>query len=210
MKRICITLSLTFIFLFAVNTANTQTNCIGEGKSIVDVYWGFPNFYSTIIEQGYNNNFDLTRGLNPPYDNSFFGPIGAKYEHLFTDQLGLGVNVSYANTTIKWSDDTYNYKTTVARLRITLTGNWHFATTAKFDPYFTAHVGYTNFNYKFDQVSNFDSIPPIHPKPDIKFMFPVALRIGIGARYFFTNHIGVNAEAGLGGIFLLGGISYKW
>ena len=210
MKRIFITLSFTLICLFAVETANTQTNCISQGKSLIDVYYGFPNLYSTIIEQGYNNNFDLTRGLRPNYANSFFGPVGVKYERMITDQLGIGLNVFYANTIIQWSDEIYNYKSNISRLRVAVTGNWHFATTAKFDPYCMAHIGYANYNYKFDQVSKFDSIPPIHPKPDIQFMIPIALRVGIGARYFFTDKLGVNAEIGLGGIFLTAGISYKW
>lgn len=211
MKRIFITLSLTLICLFAVETANTQTNCISQGKSLIDVYYGFPNLYSTIIEQGYNNNFDLTRGMRPSYSNSFVGPVGFKFERMITDQIGVGLNVFYANTTIQWSDNSYSYKTTVERIRVAVTGNWHFATTAKFDPYFMAHVGYANYNYKFDAVANYDSIPASpHPKPDIQFMIPIALRVGMGARYFFNNNLGVNAEVGLGGIFLTAGLTYKW
>lgn len=212
MKKIFLINTILFFFLILTysNINAQKENCIGKGKSIVDVYYGFPNFYSTIIEQGYNNDFDLTRGIKPDYDITDLGPFGAKYEYLLTEEIGIGVNLFYANTTMKWSDELYNYKTSVSRLRIAITGNYHFYTTKKFDPYFTAHIGYANFDYQFEQESIINNIPSVHPKPDIKFMFPIALRVGIGARYFFKPNFGVNAEFGLGGILLTGGVSYKF
>ncbi|MEI8203462.1 MAG: outer membrane beta-barrel protein [Bacteroidota bacterium] len=208
MKRIYF-ISL-IVFALSLNLVHSQTNCISKGKSLIDVYYGFPNFYSNIITQEYNNSYDLTRGVKPNYNISGFGPIGLKYEYLLTDEIGLGLNLFYASTSLKWSDATYNYKTTVTRFRAAVTANWHFSPTPDFDPYVMVHLGYANFNYTFDQTSINDSIPAIHPKPDLKFMLPVAMRIGIGARYFFTKNIGINAEVGLGGVVLTGGVSLKF
>ncbi len=216
MKRIHFTITLTLILFLTYNTvkaqapATTPINCIAKGKSLIDVYYGFPNFYSTILEQDFNKSFDATRGLRPDYTVSDFGPVGIKYERLITDQIGVGFNFFYASTIVNFSDVTYDYKATVNRARFAIMGTWHFATTDKFDPYFMAHIGYANFNYKYEQTSKFDSIAVVHPKPEISFDSPIALRLAMGGRYFFNDRFGVNAEIGLGGIFLTGGLTYKF
>jgi outer membrane protein W len=40
-------------------------------------------------------------------------------------------------------------------------------------------------------------------------LLPVSMRIALGARYYFTDNIGLNMEIGLGGPVLSGGLSIK-
>jgi hypothetical protein len=200
-------LILIFHVFIVVNDISGQSNTITKGHNLIDVYYGFPNFYPIIIKQGYNNNFDLTRGLKPVYKVSNFNPIGIKYERLITDNTGVGLNIFYASSSLKWEDATYNYKTTVSRMRIAITYNNHFIESDKWDCYFLAHFGYSIIDYKFEQTSKITSISPIHPKPDVKFQIPIALRVATGARYYFNKQIAINTEIGIGGILLTSGLT---
>lgn len=196
--------------LLAKSSLYAQSNYYKKGQSSIDVYYGLPNFYPTIIKKGYNNNFDLTRGMRPDYQTTNFNPVGIKFERLITDDIGVGMNVFYAKSVIEWQDALYIYKSSIARLRIGLTYNYHFSNSKKWDPYFTAQLGYSNINYTFDQKSIIDSIPVIHPVPDIKFDYPITLRAGIGVRYHFSEKMGMFAETGLGGVMFLVGFSFKF
>jgi hypothetical protein len=209
MRKFILFFLLVILFVFFAKKADSQTNCIEKGKSIIEVYYGLPNFYPTIIKQGYNNNFDLTRGLRPDYKIRNFNPIGLKYERMMTNEIGIGLNIFYAKSLIEWDDATYKYKSNITRLRIAFSYYYHFATSPKFDPYFIAHIGYSHINYSFEQQSKIDSIPIIHPTPDIKFKFPLIFRAGIGVRYFVSKNFGFHAEAGIGGVLLAAGLSYK-
>lgn len=203
---------IAFLLAFLISSLESysQKVAVEKGQSQIDVYYGFPNFYPTIIKQGYNNNFDLTRGLRPDYKVSNFNPIGIKYERMISNQIGIGLNLFYANSEIEWSDANCNYKSSVARYRIALSYNYHFSTTVKFDPYFIAHIGYQYVNYEFDYNYSINVTAPNRPTPDIKFDVPFTVRAGIGFRYYLTKNLGVNLEAGIGGPLLTGGFALKF
>ena len=66
-------------------------------------------------------------------------------------------------------------------------------------------AGYGNRSFTFK------STDPNYTEASVKSLIPVASRIGVGLRYFFTDNIGANLALGFGqGGLLNAGISFKF
>lgn len=207
-----ILLLVILLFLFTVNSfaKSTNSDSLMVKKSMIEFYIGGPNIYPTIVTQSYNNNFDLTRGMRPDYEISRVQPIGVRYESVLKNNLSMGLNVFYSKSSIKWEDALYHYTSEISKLRFIVMANYYFKSEGKLQSYFTAQAGYSLNNYTFEHYSEIDSIKPIHPKPEIKFNSPISFRLGIGTKYYFQKNFGFFAEAGIGGPFVLAGLSYKF
>jgi outer membrane protein W len=85
--------------------------------------------------------------------------------------------------------------------------NYHFLDNDKIDAYTNLGVGFKNRSYKYE------STDPTAVNDDLGVgtLLPLALRAGVGMRYFFTDNIGLNLNVGLGqGGWVNGGISAKF
>lgn len=206
MKKILYTTITAILFLGTVSTTKVQAQVVEEGTMIFDVYYGFPNLYTSILKAEYVND-------NPgeEYQNvkvGGIGPMGLRFEYLITEKIGLGVDMNYTNTTVDWNEtidgNTYDYNVKVPRIRVMGKFNFHFAKSDKFDAYTAFGAGYGSFklvtetndpNYIFTNLEN-----PI----------PVSIRFALGARYFFNDNLGINLEFGLlGGALINAGLSFK-
>lgn len=87
------------------------------------------------------------------------------------------------------------------KYRILAKMSYHFATSEHFDPYLTWGAGYKNTKIYSNEPGEIRDV-------NVNLV-PLAFRAGIGMRYFFTDAFGVNAEVGLGGPIVQGGISFK-
>jgi len=195
-------------------TSSSQT--VTEGNFIIDAYYGFPNFgraFSQSVEDVNTSSVDFRA--------SGLGPAGLRFEYMISERVGIGADIIYNSNIITLTDvDTIpsgmpNARSIVRneneyimqRFRSQIRLNYHFdISSPDFDSYIGVGAGTNNRFRKTleigvditenDGLSNFT-------------LFPVSVRIALGARYYFTNNIGLNLEIGLGGPVLSAGLSIK-
>jgi outer membrane protein W len=191
---------LIVIFIIICSDSFAQDRCLKKGNILVDAYYGLPYLYSSVLRSTYQkpNNASSVHNNNQ---------VGGKVEIMLTDKIGVGVEGTYAAANISYLDsNNLRYSAGVNKYRILAKINFHFATTKKLDPYFTLGAGYMNFKYYQTQ----PGVNNLSTNEFVQNMIPVSVRASIGLRYFFTDFMGLNAEIGLGGPLLQGGLSFKF
>lgn len=205
---------LYFFILFAFVAKAQQgesEKCIGEGKFIVDAYYGYPYVMGAYIKDNISNSGTLSDEKVVNYNH-----LGGKFEYMINDMVGMGIDYTYAKVIYSYTDSYYTtvngqsvlkygkFTESLTKQRFLLRVNVHFATTSELDPYATAGVGYKQSVFKTDN--------PNYSNANLSFFnaFPVAFRLGAGLRWFFTDNIGVCVEAGIGGPAIQGGICAKF
>jgi hypothetical protein len=194
---------------------NISTAQVEEGNMLIDLYYGFPNSSKTLY-----STFESV----PGYKSKGIGPVGGRFTYMIADNFGVGVDVNYVSggaeytdevseydsTTMTWTDNTYSIERSVTKIRVMARFDYHFVQTEMADAYVGFGAGYkyknttwrsTNPNGTEDELDGglFDGL------------VPVAARIAVGTRLFFTDNIGINLELGLGGGPLMsGGLSLKF
>ncbi|MBI1838259.1 MAG: hypothetical protein HYR91_13440 [Flavobacteriia bacterium] len=198
MKKIYLTVLTVALSLTSLNS-NAQ--CIEQGKILIDGYYGFPNLYSSIFKGLYANS-----GTELNLKIGSLGPIGLRTEYLLTDKIGLGLDLGFNSSSISYDDNTtiynsttgnydpitYNYKFSTKKIGAIATFNFHFIENDNLDAYFTVGMGYGNRSFTY--ASN----DPNYSFATVKSIIPVAYKIGVGMRYFFTENIGANLALGFG------------
>jgi len=209
MKKSILFLFTLMSFVFT-NSSVSKAQAVEKGDIIIDGYYGWPNLWSGILKAFYVT--DLGTGESNVEVKSF-GPAGGRFEYMVTEQFGIGLDVSYANSAITWGDSVLNsetwlneyetYKVSVPRFRIVPRFNYHFEQSEKIDLYGVFGIGYNGISYKFETSDDFwDHI-------EAKNLVPISYRLAVGVRFFMSDNIGINFEAGIGGPLLTGGISVK-
>lgn len=205
-------LTNTLILLLFILLAKTgYSQAVEEGTKTIDIYYGWPNLFTNIAKE------TLTSHDSESIQVGGFGPVGTRFEYMVSDKIGMGVDFNYASTSLEWKEfNTYDeygnmqvgqfeFETSIIRWRALLRFNFHFGISDKFDPYWTLGAGYSSFSYKYetndpyyeDQESDFDFIP-------------VAVRLGVGGRYYLSEHIGIGTEIGIGGPLMTFGGAIKF
>ncbi len=189
-----------------------------KSSVLVDAYYGFPNLFESILKTDANNIQNSTSGTSASTaigSLSIYGigPMGAKAEYLLTDKFGMGIDFNYSNVGIKFSNATvdqngnavtYNYNLSSPAIRAMLGFNFHFVRTDKLDVYWAVKAGY--YNRSFGMVTNDPNY-----RLNLSLGDPLAFRIEIGMRYFFTENIGLNVNLGFpGGPLIAAGVSFKF
>ncbi len=200
LKTILFTVTTLLLFnsnLFAQKDRSSGGNCVQQGTILIDAFYGFPYWNGTILKSEYSGtSYDNTAVRN-------YNHVGGKVEFMINDHIGIGLEGTFARATVNYQRSNLKYYTGgIDKLRILGKFNFHFATSANFDPYCTAGIGYKNTKV-------YDNEPG--PEPDLGLnIVPVAFRMGVGVRYFFSDAIGINAEVGLGGPLMQAGLSLKF
>ncbi len=195
--------------LFASSNSNAQV--VEQGSVIVDGYYGFPNLYTAIFKGIYA---DIGEGIDIKFGS--LGPLGLRGEYLLTDKVGLGMDLGMNSSSITYTETStsstgvitsYDYKFATQKIGAMVTFNYHFIENDNLDAYFVIGMGYgkrtfttstTNPNYTDDNAT-------------LRGLIPVASKIGVGMRYFFTENLGANLALGFGqGGLLNVGISAKF
>ncbi len=204
MKKVCTTLFALIMIISAsfINPVNAQS--LETDDIMIEVYYGFPNLFTTVLKNTYANDPSIQSGL----EISGVGPIGFRGEYMVTDKFGFGIDVNYSNTRLQWTEEfsgtVYNYELNAPRFRVMGKFNFHFASSDVFDAYSSVGAGYNSA--KITLKTN----DPSYTDEEQVALIPIAFRLAIGARYFFTDNIGANLEFGLGGGALMHvGLSYK-
>ncbi len=179
------------------------------GRVIVDFYYGFPNLWTSAMENAVQSQFNPA-GL----DFSSTGPLGGRAEVLITRRIGLGVDVLFANSGLDFTSEgpdqngeggtnTYNYSISVKRPRVLGRLNVHLLKSRIIDPYFALGVGYNGTK------ANVTTDDPLFSNLNLPFDFPIAARAAFGMRLMIFKYVGIGAEVGLGGPLVTGGVSIR-
>lgn len=193
-----------------------QVGVMAKGDYAVNAYYGI-NVFTSIAKAAYQNstsnqsNFTI-KGM---------GPVGANFEYMVTDEVGMGLDMYYANTTASWQGDitkqvkdasgyyndvtnTYNYKVSIPRYGVLLRCNVHFIKDEHFDGYGIVGMGYKNNSFVFK------TDDPDFIGQRVGGLLPLGFKLGLGFRYFFNDFVGLHTELALGSPILGGGMSFKF
>lgn len=174
---------------------------VKQNNLVIEPYYGFPYWWGYILSASYQNS----QVSNVRIRNT--NHIGGKIEYFVTDYVGIGLDFTYANFSISYSDynngNSFIHTYSITKMRFLGRMNFHFATTPFFDPYATLGFGYNRVIY-------YDSNPSNSYNNNLTLNFiPISFRAGVGCRYFFSNNMGIHAEMGLGGPVGLIGVVMK-
>lgn len=203
MKKIY-SLAIATGVLFAAFLAPRQANAqaLEQGNSSLDIYYGSPSLLKTVIKSVTDNSSAKLSAL---------GPVGAKFEYMVSDKVGVGLEYNYTSYDVTWnqvdsaSQVNYHYEFKYAVNRIMPRFNIHFGSSENFDGYFGVAAG-----YRFGSVT-YNSNDPNYNGSWKSNPIPFAMRVAVGGRYYFTDNFGLHLEFGLGGGSLLqGGLSFKF
>lgn len=170
-----------------------SNQAVSQGNFIIDAFYGYPYFNGSLL-QGLSNHSDKVKST---------GHIGGKFEYMVSDKIGIGAEFTWADASVKFQNDTtlIYYKAGVSKIRVLGRMNIHFATTGNLDPYFTIGAGYKKTTW-YDNEPGAGSFSGN--------LIPVSVRVGVGLHYYFSDFVGINAEIGLGGPIMQGGLSFKF
>ncbi len=199
---------------FLLTSNNVSAQAVEEGNVIVDLYYGFPNWYTSIFRTTYANS-----GSEVNLKVGGIGPLGGRFEYMVADKIGLGLDIGYSNSSVTYAEETveydpntgqsypvtYDYDFKTSRLGALVTFNFHFVDSDQLDAYGVVGAGYANRTFTFD------SNDPNYVSSSVTGIIPVGFKLGVGMRYFFTDNIGLNLALGVGqGGLINGGLSAKF
>lgn len=204
-----IVLIVAAVISFTTLSAQSSDRALSQGKSSVNVFYGvnlLTSFYKGLASQ---EAVDVkVTGV---------GPVGLMYEYMVTDGIGLGVEASYASTSLSYIDRNtdpttgvitdYTWQLKFATTRAFFRANFHFTKSENFDAYFFVAAGYRGTSFTVN------STDPSFVKEDYKLPRvapPYGFKPGLGFRYFFTENIGINSEIAIGTPVMSAGLSFKF
>ena len=211
---------LLLLFAMFAGTTFSASAQVQQGSILVDAYYGFTNIPGAL----YNSNWDFEAewwGATEA-NTSGLGPIGIRAEYLATDKLGLGIDfalntnsASFVGTDyVNGEEISFGTEGSSTKWGAMITLNYHAFTNEVIDFYIMAGAGYknrtstlttTNPNYTDEQFD--DQAIGLTPETAI----PLAARLGVGLRIFFTENIGANVGLGFGqGGILNAGLSFAF
>lgn len=208
---------LLFVFIgaMALSTSNASAQALEKGNVSVDVYYGFPNLYASLFTALYSN------GSEPNLSSGGVGPLGIRGEYMVADKFGIGVDVAFSNAKVGYDFTTtvfnsatglndvvtYTDEFKTSKISAIVTFNYHFIDSDDVDFYGVFGAGYKNRNF------NFTSTDPSFDEETANVsltLIPVAIRLGLGVRYFFTDNLGLNLQLGFGHSGIInGGLALK-
>ncbi len=208
---------LLFMGVVALSsTAMAQTQ-VQQGSIIIDPYIGVPNWANSILYNELDPDTQET-GVTDYKTNGGMLSYGGRAEYLVADDFGIGIDVNYevSGFNFNYTDSTYdpasntystskyNYDYKAKKIRAMLRLTYHFVQNERVDAY-TAFAG----GYKGVNRSTASNDPGFQPTTG-EALIPVAFRLAVGARIYFTENIGINMELGaFGGALLQFGVSFK-
>jgi opacity protein-like surface antigen len=211
---------LLLVFAMFVGTTFSASAQVQQGSILVDAYYGFTNIPGAL----YNSNWDFEAEYwgATEANTSGLGPIGIRAEYLATDKLGLGIDfalntnsASFVGTDyVNGEEISFDTEGSSTKWGAMITLNYHAFTNEVIDFYIMGGAGYknrtstlttTNPNYTDEQFND----QAIGLTPDTSI--PLAARLGLGLRIFFTENIGANVGLGFGqGGILNAGLSFAF
>jgi hypothetical protein len=212
---------LLFVGFFVASIAansNVNAQAVEEGKILVDVYAGYGTAFNALFKSAYE-------GTDSDSKLTALDAIGVRGEYLVSDKFGVGIDATYSSikivdpyTSLSYTYDQngmitsttetkYEQTFSSKKIGVMVSMNYHFLENDKIDAYTNLGVGFKNRSYSYE------STDPNGVNDDLGVgtVLPLALRAGVGMRYFFTDNIGINMNIGLGqGGWINGGLALKF
>ena len=195
MKKLTI---LTGILCMSAASLFGQTT---KGNVIVDVYGGAPNWGNVLFkalqsDSATNSGFKTNGGALS---------YGARVEYMMADNFGLGIDANYEVSGFGFNYQkqdqssgailTHRFDYTATKIRAMVRMNYHFAQTELVDAYLGVGAGYRNVTRKTVDSGSYDS-GNLNLGSGIN---PIAFRVAVGSRFYFTDMLGGMLEFGIGG-----------
>jgi len=199
---------------------------MGQGSFSIDPYIGVPNWANTILYNQYDGNATNVK------DYKVVGSMlsyGGRLEYMMSDNVGVGADVNYEVSGYSYTFDDYTYdangnalqdingnylltpythKYSSKKLRAMFRLNYHFVQSEKVDMYSSFAGGYKSVNRSAETNPTNPSFVDANLNGAL---IPVAFRIAVGAKVYFTQNIGAHVELGaFGGGLLQAGLSLKF
>lgn len=209
---------LLFIALTTLCTSAFSQTQVQQGNVIIDPYIGIPNWANSILYNDQNNT-DVSDLITDYKVNGGALSYGGRVEYMVADDFGVGVDINYEvsgynynqlgsvynETTMTWTDVKYNYDYKAKKLRAMFRLNYHFVQNDRVDAYTGFAGGYKHVT----RASTSDD--PNYISDELNgALVPVAFRLAIGTRIYFSQNIGAHIELGaFGGGLLQFGVTFK-
>ncbi|MBK7130792.1 MAG: hypothetical protein IPM74_04270 [Crocinitomicaceae bacterium] len=205
---------LLFLFLL-FNLATVRAQMLEAGDGVVELGYGFPNMMPLVSDPSgaFHSAFDIFEN-----DVKAYGQFIVKGEFMASDRMSFAASFNYGYFHIyeefdetmydpvsaSYYTNTYFYDTRVHKLRFTAGLNFHMVRTRVVDSYFGVQAGTKKAGISFDT-----NDPTVNGSGEA-YVFPIALRLHYGFRYFFTANWAAHFEIGLGGPVVSFGATYKF
>jgi hypothetical protein len=201
------------------STLNAQTP-VTTGNFIIDPYAGVPNWANSLFYNQYDGTNTSVRNYKV---NGSMLSYGGRFEYMVAENMGIGVDVNYEVSGMNYDYDStvyntvttnydlipYNYDYTAKKTRVMARLNYHFVQNDRVDVY----AGFAG-GYKYAKRTATATNLNTNQSSDAELkgaLVPVAFRISIGTRVYFTNNIGAMIELGaFGGGLLQFGLTAKF
>ena len=124
-------------FVNAQSNAQEKNNLsVKKDDIIIDVFYGWPYFNGTVLKS-LSDGYNLTNAKNTNH-------LGGKAEYMLTENIGLGAEFTYANSSIRYQSSINGFYEIAGVSKIRALGrfNYHFSATEMLDPYATFGIGY--------------------------------------------------------------------
>ncbi len=181
---------MIFNFLFAVAvlfSANTFAQDGGFSKGQMDLNIGaglLPTFYSSSLKQ-------------------VVPPVSISFEYGVTDNISAGLYLGYTSAKEEISLYTSSYQWNYTYMIFGARGAYHFkVNNGKLDPYLGVMLGYNKATVTLEGDDDFGTVAPSAGG--------VAWSLYGGARYRFTDKLGVYGELGYGISIISLGLNVKF
>lgn len=192
-KLVLLILLLISSTLFAKNK-NEKIACLKPKNITVSVGYGAPSIIRTFLKI---NNKDKD------YKIMGYGPYTFKADYMINKKWSIGINCTYSFSRLSWMADgwdstikakrLYEYGVEAEEIAGLIRGNYHFYNNKKTDAYVGLGIGYGKIHlgtYTLAPQNQF-SVAYSIPKP-------ISFECTVGMRHYYTKHIGIYSEIGLG------------
>jgi outer membrane protein W len=184
MKKV---LFVSALFLFAVTSKSMAQDGEGgawggNGTIVVNAGYGFGNIWKSLFKAVGSFSGNKVTAT---------GPIALGFEYGVAEKIGVGLQLGYGQVKSTAKSGSFTQSESLTSIQALVRANYHFGSSAKFDPYIGLGLGYGNFKYKYT-----DTDPTADPVSTFSVPGAFGFSGALGARYFFSEKIGIYAEVG--------------
>lgn len=229
--KIKVIMLLSVLLVASFTNAQTEEeslwNRLQKGDVLVDAYAGYPNWGV------YNlNTYISSLGSSTLKGTSGIVPLGVKGEIFLSNEISFTLDASYTQWSGSWDASITEYDSlqqptttdiensyNASRFCFQIGANYHIPDfeTDNLDVYMGIGIGTNNISESLErEQSDFNA------KEQNYFLTngfiltsstlattPLSIRLRAGGRYFFTNNVALNVEAGTGIRTILLGLTYR-
>jgi opacity protein-like surface antigen len=199
MKKILLTISYLLFITCPTIAQEKPPLAIQKGQFTISAGYGAPSIIRSFLK--INNK-------NKQYEIMGYGPSMLKTDYMLTNKWSVGLNFSYSFSRLSWMDygwdstikasRPYEYGVEAEEFSLLIRSNYHFYNKKKIDAYVGAGFGLGRI-----YLGTYTLAPQNQFSVGYSIPRPISFESTVGMRYYFTKHIGIYTEVGLGKSWLL-------